>query len=443
VRLRWSVRARTTTATVLVLLPVLTVAGVAGVLFQRDDLTSGVGALAEDQAQGLAREVAQGDVPATLGGEEDVVQVVSLADGTVLSATPGADENPLLPSPPGTTPVHANLSGVVEGEADRYAAVALRTPDGTSYVVVARSLESVDAATASTTGLLVIGGLLVLLTVSGLTWVATGRALSPVEAMRSQAASISPDELGRRLRVPASDDEVARLATTLNDLLERIDEASRTQRRFVADASHELRSPVATIRALLESDRIVAHPGGHDGLSAEVLDEVTRLTTLVDDLLLLARGDARLPAEHQPADLSRLLRREAGRRRRVPVAVAVPADLTVSGDPDALAGALRNLLDNAERFAHRGISVAARDAGSEVVVEVVDDGPGVPEADRDRVFERFVRLDGGRARAEGGTGLGLAIVRQVAHDHGGTVRVEPAVPGVVPEGARFVLTLPR
>jgi signal transduction histidine kinase len=442
VRIRWSVRARTTTAAVGVLLPVLALAGTAGVLFQRDDLTSGVSALAEDQARGLARDVAEGSVPSSLGGEEEVVQVVSTADGSIVASSPGADREALLPTPSGSTPVHTQVTGAISGESDRYAAVALRAGDGASYVIVGRSLESVDAATASTTGLFLVGGLLVILTVASLTWLATGRALSPVEAMRRRAASISADQLGSRLPVPASDDEVARLATTLNDLLERIDVANRTQLRFVADASHELRSPVATIRALLESDQIAAHPGGHEGLSSEVLDETSRLAALVDDLLILARGDARLPSEHQLVDLSTLLRREVRRPRRVPVSAAVPAGLTVSGDPDSLAGAVRNLLDNAERFAIQRISVAASRAGDEVRLEVVDDGPGVPPMDQERVFERFVRLDGGRSRAEGGTGLGLAIVQQVVHEHGGSIRVDSATPGALPPGARFIVTLP-
>jgi signal transduction histidine kinase len=242
--------------------------------------------------------------------------------------------------------------------------------------------------------------------------------------------------------VPTSDDEVARLATTLNDLLERIDLANQTQRRFVADASHELRSPVATMRALLESDRIAAHPGGHEGLSSEVLDEAARLSSLVDDLLVLARGDAQLPTEHRRVDLSTLLRREVRRPRRVPVSAAVPDGLIVTGDPGLLSGAVRNLLDNAERFAKQRISVAAYRAGGDVLLEVADDGPGVPPEDRERIFERFARLDGSRSRLNGGTGLGLAIVRQVVHEHAGTIRVEPATPDALPPGARFVVALP-
>jgi signal transduction histidine kinase len=279
-------------------------------------------------------------------------------------------------------------------------------------------------------------------TVASLTWLAAGRALSPVESMRQRAASISADDLGGRLPVPPSEDEVARLATTLNDLLERIEVSNRTQRQFVADASHELRSPVATIRAIVESDRIAAHPGGHAGLSSEVLAETTRLTALIDDLLLLARGDARLPTQHHSLDLSALIRTESRRARTVPVSTSVQEGLEVVGDSAALGALLRNLLDNAERFALGQISVVAYGNSTDVHLEVADDGPGVPVADRDRIFERFVRLDDSRSRTDGGTGLGLAIVRQVAQDHGGSVGVESALPGAEPPGARFVVTLP-
>jgi signal transduction histidine kinase len=443
VRLRWSLRARTTAAATAVLLPLLAVAGVAGVWLQRNDLRAGVEVLAEEQARGLAEDVADGStLPSSLGGEEDVVQVVSLDSGRVTASTPGADGKPLLPAPSGAAVEHVEVPGVVAGEPDRFLAVALVAKDGTSYVVVARSLESVDAATTSTTGILGIGGLFVLLAVGSLTWVLTGRALSPVERMRARAETISAQDLTSRLPVPDSDDEVARLAATLNDLLQRIEVATTTQRRFVADASHELRSPVATIRALVESDRISAHPGGHEGLSAEVLAETERLSRLVDDLLALARGDARLPLPQGPVDLSALLTTEAGRARRLPVKAAISDGLTVVGHADSLAVVVRNLLDNAEHHTADRITLAAFTDGKNVHVEVADNGPGVPEAERQRVFERFVRLDESRSHDDGGTGLGLAIVRQVVRDHGGDVTVEPATPGAGSPGARFIVTLP-
>jgi signal transduction histidine kinase len=438
VRRGWSVRARATAAAVLVLVPVLAAAGGAGIRVQRDDLTAGVETLAEDRARTLAADLPDQATPAEVAGEEEVVQIVSATTGAVLVAPPEAGAEPLLPAPATTQPVHHLISGGVGGEPDRYAAVAVLADDGSTYVVVARSLESVDAAAASTTEILLVGGLLVLVTAAGLVWLATGRALSPVEVMRRRAASLSADDLTARLPVPAGRDEVARLASTLNELLDRVEESTRSRRRFVADASHELRSPVATIRALLESDRVAAHPGGPAGLSAEVLEETARLAALIDDLLLLARGDASRPRDHGPVDLTRLVTSETRRARTVPVETDVEAGLRVVGDPTLLRAVVRNLLDNAERFATAGVVVAAHHQGAEVLVEVVDDGPGVPPADRDRIFERFVRLDDSRSRAAGGTGLGLAIVRQVVSDHGGTVTVGPAATA----GARFVVRLP-
>ena len=139
--------------------------------------------------------------------------------------------------------------------------------------------------------------MLVLLTTGTLTWVATGRALTPVESMRRRAETITAEDLAGRLPVPETQDELARLATTLNDLLARVDRSTRKERQFVADASHELRSPVATIRALLESDQLSPHPGGRDGLRDEILAETARLTAVVNDLLTLARGDARMPTK--------------------------------------------------------------------------------------------------------------------------------------------------
>lgn len=436
--MRWSVRARTTAATVAVLLPVLAVAGLAGISFQRADLTAGIGSLAEDQARAMVRDLPDGSVAVTSGSDEDVTQVVSLPDGRIeASSDQLGGVEALMPAPATSAAVHRVLTGIVAGEADRYAAVALRTGDGSAYIVVARSLETVDAATASTARLLLAGSLLVLLTVASLTWVVAGRALSPVESMRRRASSISADDLDSRLPVPMSGDEIARLATTLNELLDRIEVSTRTRRQFVADASHELRSPVATIQALIESDRVAPHPGGQDGLAAEVLAETSRLAALVSALLELARGEERAPSPHGPIDLSELVRLEGARVRRVPVALAISEGLEVDGDRDGLAGAVRNLLDNAERHASRAITLAAYRDSDWVHVSVTDDGAGVPPVDRKRIFDRFVRLDDARSRDEGGTGLGLAIVRDIVEHHHGAVAVVGDSPG-----ARFVIRLP-
>ena len=435
-------RARTTAAAVIALLAVLVVAGVAGVWFQRADLTAGVASLAEDQARTIAADLPESPAGRVPGSEESSVQVIALDTGKVVARSDEAGSTPLVPAPPTTAPAHRSVSDPVPDEPDRYEAVALRSADGTSYVVVARSLESVDAATASTSFLLLVGGLLVVLMTAGLTWRATGRALSPVEAMRSQAAAISAENLSNRLQVPPGRDELNRLATTLNELLGRIDESTRKERQFVADASHELRSPLATIRALLESDRISPHPGGRSGLTDEVLIETDRLTILVNDLLVLARGDARLPVQAHPVDLTALLTTEAQRARAISVSTRLAPRAVVNGDAGLLRVAVRNLLDNAEHAADQRVMLASVVEGDHVIVTVADDGPGVPAADRERIFERFVRLDDGRARDEGGTGLGLAITRQIAELHGGHVAVDAPPSTQRSVGARFMLVLP-
>jgi signal transduction histidine kinase len=418
---------------------VLAVAAAAGIWVQRADLTAGVSSLAEQQARTLAADVPEGSPGPDPASEEAIVQIVSLDGGRVLSGSPDARDRALVPAPAGLAPVHHRIRGPVPDEPDRYEVVALRSVDGTSYVVVARSLEAVDAATASTSILLLVGGLLVLLATGALTWRATGRALAPVEAMRRRAASISAKDLGDRLPVPASQAELARLAATLNELLARIDAATKKERQFVADASHELRSPLATIRALLESDRLSPHPGGHAGLTGEVLAETDRLTMLVNDLLRLARGDARRPVTLGRVDMSALVGAEERRARRIPVTAAIAPGLEVTGDADALGIALRNLIDNAQRFAASEVRVTARRDGGQVCVSVADDGPGIRAQDRERVFERFVRLDDDRSRPDGGAGLGLAITRQVAEAHGGTVAVTAS-----PElsGATLTMRLP-
>jgi len=442
------VRTRAVLAAVAALVPVLTVATAAGVLVQRNDLTNSTVLVAREHADAVVRELDAGTEPqvalAAAGGE-DLVQVI--AGGTVLAASDDMEsDQPLAPPSADTT----TTSGLVPGEEDRYVVVTSGTETAGQYVALARSLEAVDEATSSTTRLLVVGSLLVVTAVCALTWILTGRALRPVESMRRRAEQITAADLSARLPTPTTGDEVARLATTMNALLDRIEDAVAVQRQFVADASHELRSPVAAIRALHET----AHLGGpglspapwsdDDALSAEVLGEVARLEALVSDLLLLARDEQR-PGTAVPVDLAAEVMTLTARPRRVRIAVNAPEPAWVLGDPQALARMIHNLLDNAVRHASAVVEVTVEMDGDSVLLIVADDGPGIPEHDRERVFGRFVRLDEARARDAGGSGLGLAIVRQIATRHGGTARAE-ATPtpdrGADLGGAMFVVTLP-
>jgi signal transduction histidine kinase len=264
-----------------------------------------------------------------------------------------------------------------------------------------------------------------------------------MEAIRVQVAAIGPDALDQRVPVPVSGDEVTRLARTMNGMLDRLERSADQQRRLVADASHELRSPLARMRAELEVD--LAHPDGADLVATHhsALDEVVGLQHLVDDLLDVARPEradgGAGPLE--PVDLDDVVLRAA---RRVRAAGRVSLDTIgvgaaqVVGDASRLDRMVANLLDNAVRHATTAVSVGLRDDGAIALLVVDDDGPGVPPADRLRAFEAFTRLDEARTPGTGGAGLGLAIVREIAVAHGGSVVIDDRPGG----GARVVVTLP-
>ncbi|MFE9337222.1 ATP-binding protein [Streptomyces sp. NPDC007063] len=319
------------------------------------------------------------------------------------------------------------------------AAVQGRTGDGTPVVVYSgASLGAQQEAVSTVTRSMLSGLPVLLLVVAGVTWLVTRRALRPVESIRREMSAITAStDLARRVPEPDARDEVARLARTTNETLAALETSVERRRRFVADASHELRSPIASLRTQLEV--AAAHPELLD-LDEAVADTV-RLQTLAADLLLLARLDAgERPAEGRVA-LDALVREQVAQRGadRHPVRVVeTSAGGEVRGSAGQLSRVLANLLDNAQRHAASEVRVSVRRDGGDLVVEVLDDGPGVPAADRERIFERFVRLDAARSRDEGGAGLGLAIARDVAERHGGTLRA-PAPSG---GGGRFVLRLP-
>jgi signal transduction histidine kinase len=335
----------------------------------------------------------------------------------------------------------------------------LRGSDGKDYYVAWRTIttatgrwtiaiatpltdlrRSVDTLARSlwigTPGLIILVGLLV--------WVLVGRALRPVEAIRAQVDEITATTMYRRVPVPNTDDEVARLATTMNGMLDRLEQASARQRAFVSDASHELRSPVSTIRTELEVASADAGHADWPEMARRTLGETERLSRLVDDLLALARLDeAQGPPRRVPVDLDDLVLEEGTRTHRVPVSTAGVSAGRVNGDERQLAQVVRNLVDNAQRHATSQVAVTLRHEVDELILTVDDDGPGIPEADRELVFGRFTRLDEARGRAAGGAGLGLAVVRRVVEQHGGTVTVtdSDAESGGL-GGARFEVRLP-
>ena len=301
-------------------------------------------------------------------------------------------------------------------------------------VYAAQPLEQVHDAVETVFRLAVVGIPLLVLITGTVTYLAAGRALRPVEAIRARGATTRDPSV--RVPVPAARDEVGRLAETMNEMLARLQAGQAVQRRFVADASHELRSPLATIATGLEL--LSRGDADRDTITA-LRGETERLGRLVDALLLLARADeSGLRPRFEDVDLDEVA--EAERLR--PAGRIVPrieaAHVRVVGDRGQLGQVVRNLVDNACRHARSTVVVSVGHAGEYAALDVSDDGPGVPAEQRTRVFERFVRLDDARARADGGAGLGLAIVAEVVAAHGGTVDVVGSPLG----GALFRVRLP-
>jgi signal transduction histidine kinase len=270
-------------------------------------------------------------------------------------------------------------------------------------------------------------------------WVVSQVSLLPVRRMAAQAARITGGRLHHRLPKPRGRDPVARLAVTVNQMLDRLEQADEQQRRFVADAAHELRSPLAGLRTMLEVALAHPDPARLPAVLADAAAETERLTRLSEDLLLLARMDARQPLPEGVVDLAEVARQRVDRRAgaRVPVTLDAPGPALVTGAEGQLGRVVDNLVDNAVRYAASRVTVSVHGADGQVRLVVADDGPGIPAADRERVFTRFVRLNEARDRDSGGTGLGLAIVRDVVERHGGRVVVADT-----PRGARLAVELP-
>ncbi|WP_020577706.1 sensor histidine kinase [Actinopolymorpha alba] len=306
-------------------------------------------------------------------------------------------------------------------------------------VLVAVSARGLHDSVAVVKGTLLVAFPLLVAALAVLAWRVVGWTLRPVESLRRGAAEITGARTGGRLPVPSGKDEVHRLAVTLNDMLARLDAARQRQRAFVADAAHEFRSPLASMRTQLEvSSRLGPDAVDWSDVARDLQVEVDRLARLTDDLLLLARADeGALAPPAVDVDLAGVVREVVGRYAdaRVPVTSSSEGEWQVEGTPDALRRVVANLVDNAVRHARSCVVVAVSgtctDGGRrEVLLTVTDDGPGIPPEDRMRVFDRFTRLDDARARDDGGSGLGLAIVRELVRLHRGSVVLADAAPGV-------------
>jgi signal transduction histidine kinase len=438
-----SVRVRTTIAASLVVGLALVLASAALVVLLGRSLTSNVRDVALSRAESVVAEFHGGGVPSLDVGESDdeFVQVLDPRRAVVASSSNVSGRPALVHVEDGNETTTSDLPSGTSLEGTTFLVVAVRAtaPDGNRSVLVGRSLDDVKEATSAVVPLLAVGVPVLVIIVAGVTWWITGRALRPVESIRDEVESISSSGLDRRVPEPGTDDEVARLAVTMNRMLGRLESSQARQRRFVSDAAHELRSPVASIRQ--HSEVAIAHP---DATSVPELAEVVhgenlRVEGLVDDLLLLARLDEGARSSEQ-VDLDDAVLAEAARLRgstALTIQTAVTAT-RVTGDPLELGRMVRNLADNATRHAEHVVALSAEALEGWAVVTVEDDGAGVAVDDRARVFERFVRLDDARSRDKGGAGLGLAIVRAIADAHGGEVVLDEGPLG----GARFTVRLP-
>ena len=322
-------------------------------------------------------------------------------------------------------------------EADDGLRFDTRALDGGSYLVVAdvsdidRGLDRIRTIVWTSVPLLVLlGGVIA--------WLLTGRALGPVHAITRQVEEISSGNLHERVPEPATGDEIAELAVTMNSMLDRLEVDDRRLRRFVSDASHELRSPVAVLRSEAEVAKRAPDGTTVESLADGVLAESSRLQRIVEDLLVLARGEERSASRPVEVDVDDIVLREAARRRALPVDTRSVSAGRVAGTPEAVGRIVTHLLDNAARHGASRVEVGLTAADGTVTLWVDDDGPGVPVAERGRIFERFARLDDARSRDRGGAGLGLAVVAESVRSMGGEVAVEDAPLG----GARFRVRWP-
>ncbi|MGR6916473.1 sensor histidine kinase [[Actinomadura] parvosata] len=431
-----SIRARMTIATV-VSFGVLILAGVTLIsvmypMLVRSDLV--------DQADEASRRITtviddrryEGPIPP----QENVsmLQVVDARGRVVASSAAVAGRPPLTSARPGGGDPRVS-DRVCQGHGCMVVVGTSNHISAYGPVVVYAAVREPVLLRSSFLPLVLYGSAAALLALMGwAAWYGVGHVLAPVEHIRQGLERISAEDLTRRVEVPPTGDEVAELAVTVNDTLGRLEDAVERHRRFVSDASHELRTPIAGLLVRLES-------GIEERTEADwraAMDDAQRLSDIVGDLLLMARLDAGVEIGSDRFELGRLVEEEAARRPgRLPVTLDVQPEVYVRGSRLRLARLVANLLSNADRYGDTRVWVSVAARGDEAVVEVADDGPGIPQEMRERVFERFTRLDRTRSRDTGGSGLGLPIARDIARAHGGDLRIEDG------PRTRLVLRLPR
>jgi len=421
---RFSIRARIASLTALIFTVILVVAALLFVAQLRTSLYGNVSTAAERDAEAISDVVPVAD---DWDDDDRFFQVVE--NGSVIAASENA-ENVSIPTGDSVRLPDEDGTFLVVRESD----------DGRD-VIVGHSVADADEAVDTVVQLLFVALPVIDLIVYGLMFVVVGRALRPVERMRREVDEVTGTSLDRRIADPGTKDEIGRLATTMNRMLGRLDESQKAQRRFISDASHELKSPLASLRQYAEVARDYPDRLSEAELAEAVLDEGERLERLVRNLLLLARVDEQsLGLATGVVDLDDLLLAEGTRLRgttELSVDTSAVAAARVPGDAGLLGQVVRNLADNAARHATSTVRLSVSESERAIII-VEDDGEGIPVGERDRVFERFVRLDEARGRDAGGTGLGLAIVRELVAAHGGVVSVDSSPLG----GARFTVSLP-
>jgi len=378
--------------------------------------------------------------------EDRFAQIVD-ATGTVLTSTSNLDTaSPAVPPP--SDRIEVTIRDDLPIEDDTYRVLTLARPDG-GFVIVGENIDDVRDDVEVLIATLAVAFPLAVVTLAVAMWWIVGRTLRPVESIRVEVAGIGVDELDRRVAVPRSGDEIARLATTMNDMLARLDASVAQQRAFVANASHELRTPLTRLRTSLEVDLTTTEPDGELATTCHrALADTIAMQRLTDDLLFLARHDATDPtsraARASPVDLDAVIDEQVRLAREhisPTIRITTPnvSPVVVTGSATGLGRAVSNLLSNALRHARHTVSISLHDNGTSAVLVIDDDGPGIPPTERERLFGRFVRLDTSRGPTDGGAGLGLAIVREVIAAHGGTVTLDESPM----RGTRATITIPH
>ncbi|MEQ4718433.1 HAMP domain-containing sensor histidine kinase [Nonomuraea sp. B19D2] len=438
-----SLRGRVTLIATAVAALVLIPAAVGGVVVTRSLMSASVFRDTRDSAERIAYEMRGGALP--MGASIPVpnpsvplIQVVG-SNGQILASSDAARNLPPLSDIRPTAENRLiNMTNCLPTECLHLTAVRVSMFADSPVVYAGRATP--DLLISRTLELVVFTqvGILIALA-SWATWLVTGRALRPVATMRAELDAVHAGDLSRRVTQPPGQDEVAQLAKSVNGTLARLERSAEQQRQFASDASHELRTPIAGLRAQLESAQLYPEDTDIEALVESALRDTDRLEAIITDLLLLARIGSRVDVVKECVDLAELVRQElAVRCDKVPVHVDLHEGVVVEGVRLQLARVLTNLLDNAQRHAETRVRVRVYKEGNDTAVLAVEnDGMEIAVADRERIFQRFTRLDAARSRDAGGTGLGLAIARDVAMAHRGQITVEECK-----GGARFVVRLP-